>query len=52
MKARIIGFIFVFGILAALYVLTGGDNGVQPLPSQSSQPASSADADLKGLKIQ
>jgi len=53
MKTRIIGTILVLAILAALFVLTGGDNQnptgstVQSQP----QPQSSSDNDLKNLKI-
>lgn len=48
MKARLIGFVLVFAVLAVLYVLTG-DSG--PASSPVSQPGTS-DSDFKNLKIQ
>lgn len=54
MKARLIGFIFVIVVLAALFVLTGGDSslpGSSTVQSQPMQPSSS-DNDFKNLKIQ
>jgi hypothetical protein len=45
MKARIIGIAFVLTILAALVVLTEGDN--QAAPSSTSQPSEPAFQPLK-----
>jgi len=50
MKIRILGAIFVFLILAALFVLTGGDNSTPNIQGQP-QPTSSGDAGFKGLQI-
>lgn len=52
MKARLIGFVLVFTVLAALYVLTGNNGPASsPVPGPAVQPSSS-DADFKNLKIQ
>lgn len=51
MKTFFIGAIFVLGVLAVLFVLTGGNETHSPLPEQT-QPSNSSDADYKNLKIQ
>lgn len=53
MKTRIVGSILVLAILAALFVLTGGDHQSPPGSTVQSQPMppSSSDNDLKNLKI-
>lgn len=38
MKARLIGFIFVIAVLAALFVLTGGDTDNKQTQPLSTQP--------------
>lgn len=50
MKARLIGFVFVFGILAALFVLTGGDQ--QSSSGSTVQPPVVSEPSYGNLKIQ
>lgn len=49
MKTRIIGSILVVVVLAALYLVTGGDTSTQPTVPTFSPSAS--DAAFKGLSV-
>lgn len=52
MKARLIGFVLVFAVLAVLYVLTENNGSASSSVSSPAVQSSTSDSDFKNLKIQ